>query len=254
MTPQGRLSGRVALVTGASRGIGRACALRLAAEGADVAVGYLMNERAARQVAVEVEAAGARAVALQGDVRSTAEVERVVAETAAALGDPDIVVANAALTVLKPVLEIRDSKWDLTLETSARSLLALARASVPGMRRRGAGHIVALSSLGSRRYTPGYAAMAAAKAAAETLVRYLAVELAPDGIRVNCVSGGPIATASLDYVLPDDESRRRVAEGTPLGRLGRPDDLAAVVTFLCTPDAGWITGQTIVADGGLSLR
>jgi len=249
-----RLEGRVALITGASRGIGRACAIRLAAEGVDVAINYLMNDRAAEETAEAVRDQGARAHLLQGDVRSSKEVERLVAAAAETLGGPDIVIANAALAVLKPALKIRDSKWDLTMETSARSLLALARAAAPGMISRGGGHILTLSSLGSRRYTPGYTAMAAAKAAAETLVRYLAVELAPDGIRVNCVSGGPIETDSLDYVLPDEGERAQVAAGTPLGRLGRPEDLAGVVAFLCTPDASWITGQTIIADGGLSLR
>ena len=244
----------MALVTGASRGIGRAIALRLARDGADVAVNYLMNERAAETAAEEVRALGRRALVLQADVRSSKECERLVATTAEALGGPHVVVANAALAVLKPVLKIRDSKWDLTMETSARSLLALARAAAPRMAVLGGGRILTLSSLGTRRHTPGYAAMAAAKAAAETLVRYLAVELGPDDIRVNCVSGGPVETDSLDYVLPDSDARAQVAAGTPLGRLGTPDDLASVVAFLCTPDSDWITGQTLVADGGLSLR
>ena len=182
---------------------------------------------------------------------------KVVEATADALGDgdgPDVVVANAALGVLKPALKVRDSKWDLTQETCVRSLLALARAAAPRMEARGGGHIVTLSSLGAHRTMPGYVAIGTAKAAVETLVRYLAVELAPLNIRVNCVSGGPIETDALDYVLPDPALRAKVAAGTPLGRLGHPDDLANVVSFLCGPDAAWITGQTIVADGGLSLR
>ena len=250
----GVLAGQVALITGASRGIGRAIAVRLAHDGADVAVNYLMNEPAAEAVADEVRTLGRRCLVLQGDVRSSKECERLVAETDEALGGPHVVVANAALAVLKPALKIRDSKWDLTMETSARSLLALARAAAPRMAARGGGRLLTLSSLGARRYTPGYTAMAAAKSAAETLVRYLAVELGPDGIRVNCVSGGPVETDSLDYVLPDADDRAQVAAGTPLGRLGAPDDLASVVAFLCSPDSDWITGQTLVADGGLSLR
>lgn len=253
MTPVG--AGRpAALVTGASRGIGRAIAVRLAEDGYDVGVGYLMNEGPASEVVAAVQARGGRAVALQGDVRSTADLAAVVARCAGELGGIDVIVDNAALGVLKPTLEIRDAKWDLTMESTLRPLLVLAREGAPWMRERGGGRIVALSSLGARRYLPGYAAIGSAKAALESLVRFLAVDLAPMGIRVNCVSGGPIVTDSLRYVMGDDAARAEVAAATPLGRLGEPDDLARVVSFLCGPDSAWITGQTLVADGGLSLR
>jgi len=256
---------RVALVTGASRGIGKAIALRLAADGIDIAVGYLMNEDAAEEVAAAVRATapeGAprrRAITVQGDIRSKDDLEQIVDTTATELGALDIVVANAALGVLKPALKIREPKWDLTMETITRSFLTLARLAHPHMatdatRARGGGRLLTLSSLGAHKTMAGYAAIGSAKAALETLVRYLAVELSGDGIRVNCLSGGPITTDALDYVMADPATRARVAAVTPLGRLGNPDDLAKVISFLCHPDSDWITGQTIIADGGLSLR
>lgn len=250
------MSDKTALVTGASRGIGKAIALRLADDGYHVAVGYLMNEGPAEAVAEAIRAKGRQALAIQGDVRSRQDLKRVVETSAAELGSAglDVVVDNAALGVLKPTLDIRHSKWDLTMESTLRPLLLLSQYAAPHLQAKGGGHIIALSSLGARRYLPGYAAIGSAKAALENLVRYLAVDLAPMNIRVNCVSGGPIDTDSLNYVMADEGDRAEVAKGTPLGRLGTPEDLSGVVSFLCTADAGWITGQTIIADGGLSLR
>ncbi len=247
---------KTALVTGASRGIGKAIALRLADDGYDVAVGYLMNEGPANAVAEAVQAKGRRALAIQGDVRSRQDLKRIVDTTAEELGGGglDLVVDNAALGVLKPTLLIRHSKWDLTMESTLRPLLLLSQYAVPHLQQRGGGRIIALSSLGARRYLPGYAAIGSAKAALENLVRYLAVDLAPLNIRVNCVSGGPIDTDSLNYVMADESDRAEVADATPLGRIGTPEDLSGVVSFLCGPDSDWITGQTLIADGGLSLR
>ena len=232
---------KTALVTGASRGIGKAIALRLADDGYDVAVGYLMNEGPANAVAEAVQAKGRRALAIQGDVRSRQDLKRIVDTTAEELvgGGLDLVV---------------DSKWDLTMESTLRPLLLLSQYAVPHLQQRGGGRIIALSSLGARRYLPGYAAIGSAKAALENLVRYLAVDLAPLNIRVNCVSGGPIDTDSLNYVMADESDRAEVADATPLGRIGTPEDLSGVVSFLCGPDSDWITGQTLIADGGLSLR
>jgi len=246
--------GNVALVTGASRGIGEAVALRLAADGFDVAVGFLMNEGRARAVADGVRAQGRRAVVVQGDVRAHDDLKGVVSATVEALGGLDVVVDNAALGALKPTMKLRASQWDLTLESTLRPLLLLSQLAAPHLQARGGGRIVALSSLGARRYLPGYAAIGSAKAALENLVRYLAVDLAPMNIRVNCVSGGPIDTDSLNYVMAEASDRAHVVEATPLGRIGEPADLAKVVSFLCGPDSDWITGQTLVADGGLSLR
>jgi NAD(P)-dependent dehydrogenase (short-subunit alcohol dehydrogenase family) len=245
---------KIALVTGASRGIGKAIAVRLAEDGYDVAVGYLMNEGPANAVVRSITEIGRRSLAIQGDVRAKDDLKRLVDMAAGELGGLDVVVDNAALGVLKPTLKIRVSKWDLTMESTLRPLLLLAQYAVPHFTARGGGRILALSSLGARRYLPGYAAIGSAKAALENLVRYLAVDLAPLNIRVNCLSGGPIDTDSLNYVMSEESDRAEVAAATPLGRIGTPEDLARVASFLCGPDSDWITGQTLVADGGLSLR
>lgn len=246
--------GKLALVTGGSRGIGRAIALRLAGQGADVAIGYLQNRQAAEDVCREVEALGRRSFALEGDLRAPAFCKAIVQQAAVRLGGLDVLVSNAAIGAHRETLLLRHAQWDLTMESSARPLLLLAQAAAPLLEARGGGSIVALSSLGSRRVVPGYAAMGCAKAAVESLVRYLAVELGPRGVRVNCVVGGLIRTDALSYLKEGEKMLAEAAALTPLGRVGEPEDLARVVSFLVSEDARWVHGQTIVADGGLSLR
>lgn len=247
------LKGKRALVTGASRGIGRAIALRLARSGADVAVGYLRNEEQAEEVAGAVRALGGRALCVGGDLRAPAHCKAIVRQAAEALGGLDILVSNAAIGAHKDTLALRAAQWDLTLESSARPLLLLAQAAAPWLEAEGGGHIVAISSLGSRRVVPGYAAMGSAKAVVENLVRYLAVELAPRGVRVNCVCGGIIRTDALGYLKEGEQMLADAARHTPLGRVGEPEDVADVVHFLASDAARWICGQSLVVDGGLSL-
>jgi len=234
------------LVTGGTRGIGRAIALRLVADGAVRAVlGYMRNDRAAEEAAEAVLSAGAEPVLVRGNVTSA----RVLREFAAG-GPYRVVVHNAATGVIRPALETEDKHWDWTLNANARTLLSLARATAPGME--SGASIVAISSLGSQRVLENYILVGASKAALESVVRYLAVELAPRGIRVNAVSGGVVETAALDH-FPNREELRRTVERTPAGRLVEPDDIAAVVSFLCSPAAEMIRGQTLVVDGGFSL-
>ena len=233
-------------VTGGSRGIGKAIALRFAQEGAArVAIGYLRNDRAAEETADELRAAGAEPLLLRGSVAS----ERVVAE-AAELGPFDVLVHNAATGVIKPALETEDKHWDWTLAANARALLSLARATTPAMEEGGA--ILAISSLGSQRVLPNYVLVGTSKAALESVVRYLGFDLAPRGIRVNCVSAGVVDTEALDW-FPNKEQMLASVKRTPVGRLVEPEDVAAVVSFLCSPDAAMICGQTLVVDGGYSL-
>jgi enoyl-[acyl-carrier protein] reductase III len=234
------------LVTGGTRGIGRAIALRLVADGAARAVlGYMRNDDAAEEAAEAVRAAGAEPVLVRGNVASA----RVVEELAAA-GPYRAVVHNAATGVIRSALETEDKHWDWTLNANARALLALARATAPAMEN--GASIVALSSLGSGRVLENYVLVGASKAALEAVVRYLAVELAPRGIRVNAVSGGVVETEALEH-FPNRDEMLATAGRTPAGRLVSPEDLAAAVSFLCSPDAAMICGQTLVVDGGFSL-
>lgn len=240
------LEGASVLVTGGTRGIGRAIALRLVADGASRAVlGYMRNDEAAEEAAGLVREAGAEPVLVRGNVAD----ERVVAELAAA-GPYRVVVSNAATGVVRPAMETEDKHWDWTLNANARSLLSLARATAPSMDE--GGSIVAISSLGSQRVLPNYVLIGVSKAALETCVRYLAVELAPRGIRVNCVSAGVVDTEALDW-FPNKEQMLKSVKRTPAGRLVETEDVAAAVSFLCSPDAAMVCGHTLVVDGGYSL-
>jgi enoyl-[acyl-carrier protein] reductase III len=234
-------------VSGGTRGIGRAIALRFARDGAKrVAIGYLRNDRAAEEAAEELRAAGAEPVLVQGNVSS----ERVLAEVEA-LGPLDALVHNAATGVIRPALETQPKHWEWTLTANARALLDLARVAVPQMQP--GSSIVAISSLGSQRVLENYVLVGTSKAALESVVRYLAVELAPRGIRVNAVSGGVVETGALEHFPNKEEMLAQSRERTPAGRMVEPDDLAGAVAFLCSPDAEMVRGQTLIVDGGFSL-
>jgi enoyl-[acyl-carrier protein] reductase III len=239
--------GRAVLVTGGTRGIGKATALRFVSLGAEkVALGYLRNDAAAEEAAEEVRKAGAEPVLVRGNVAS----ERVIAEFASH-GPYDAVVHNAATGVIRPALETEDKHWNWTLAANARALLSLARACAPDMKP--GSSFVGISSLGSTHVLENYILVGTSKAALEAVVRYLAVELAPRGIRVNAVSAGVVDTAALDH-FPNREQMLHVARArTPAGRMVEPNDVAAAVTYLCSPDAEMVRGQTLIVDGGYSL-
>jgi enoyl-[acyl-carrier protein] reductase III len=238
---------RSVFVTGGSRGIGREIALAFAREGAArVAIGYLRNDRAAEETADALRDAGAEPVLVRGNVSS----ERVLAAVRE-LGPLDALVHNAATGVIRPALETEDKHWDWTLNANARALLALARAAVPSMPP--GSSIVALSSLGAQRVLENYVLVGTSKAALESLVRYLAVELAPRGIRANTVSASVVETGALDHFPNREEMLREGLARMPAGRLVTPEDIAAAVLFLCSPAAEMIRGHTLVVDGGSSL-
>jgi len=240
------LSGSSVLVTGGTRGIGLAIAHRLVRDGADRTVlGYLRNDDAAEAAAVEIRGAGAEVDLVRGTVAS----ESTLAKLAAA-GPYRVVVHNAATGVIRPALETEDKHWDWTMNANARSLLALARATAPAMDAGSA--IVAISSLGSQRVLDNYVLVGTSKAALESVVRYLGVELAPRGVRVNAVSAGVVDTEALDW-FPNKEEMLATAGRTPAGRLVEPADVAAAVSFLCSEDAAMVCGQTLIVDGGFSL-
>jgi len=242
-----RCDGASVVVTGGSRGIGKAIALRFAELGAArVAIGYLRNDRAAEAAAEELRATGAEPVLVRGNVSS----ERVAREVAE-LGPLDALIHSAATGVIRPALEIEKKHWDWTLDANAYALLALAKAAAPQMQP--GSSIVGISSLGSTRVLENYVVVGTSKAALESLVRYLAVELAPQEIRVNAVSAGVVETEALDHFPNKDEMVRKGLERSPTGRLVEPADVANAVAWLCSPEAEMVRGHTLVVDGGFSL-
>jgi enoyl-[acyl-carrier protein] reductase III len=238
--------GASVLVTGGSRGIGRAIALRFASLGASrIAIGYMRGDRPAEDTASELRRLGAEPVLIRGNVASAR-----IAEEIAGLGPFDVVVHAAATGVIRPALETQDKHWDWTMSANARAFLSVTRAAAPSMR--SGSSIVGISSLGSVRVLENYALVGASKAALEALVRYLAVELAPRGIRVNAVSAGVVETGALEH-FPNKGAMLEMGIRNPTGRMVMPKDVAGCVTFLCSREADMIRGQTLVVDGGWSL-
>jgi enoyl-[acyl-carrier protein] reductase III len=247
----GPLAGKVALVTGASRGIGRAIAQKLASTGCDVAVNYYNSAEEAEALCAEIRALGQRACALQASVGIPDSVDDMFVELAKHFDRLDIVVSNAASGVLKPALEMTLKHWRWCLETNALALNLLAQRAVPLMPP--GSRIIAMSSLGATRAMPDYGFIGASKAALESLVRTLAQELGPRQIRVNAVSAGVVDTDALRYFPNREELLANFAHRTPAGPVLTPQDVAGAVYLLCLPEAGMITGHTLVVDGGFCI-
>lgn len=247
------LKDKYALVTGGSRGIGRAIALELAARGANVAVNFFSNRANAGATVKEIEGFGVRSLAVRANVGNPDHISKMFQAVADEFGALDILVSNAASGALKPTLELDIKDWERSMDINARALLLMAQHAVPLMEGRN-GKIVSITSMGSTRYIPSYGAVGASKAALETVTRYLAMELGRRGINVNAVAAGVIDTDSLK-MFPNREDLLEDAKSfTPKGRLAGPTDIARVVALLCSDDADWICGQVIVADGGHSLH
>jgi len=244
---------KVALITGGSRGIGKAIALELARNGARVFLNYLNNDEAAQAVKKEVERLGSQAEVYKANVGDPAEIKKMTAACVNQWGQLDFLIHNAALGAFKPLLKLRENQWNLSLDINAKAFYLLAQAAAPHLEKT-KGRLLTLSSLGSHKVIDDYGAIGISKAALENLVRYLAVELGSYGVRVNCVSGGPIDTDALKLFPKYEMMKSECISHTPLGRIGEPEDIAKIIKFLCTEESDWITGQTIVADGGLSLR
>ncbi|MBI3966985.1 MAG: 3-oxoacyl-ACP reductase FabG [Chloroflexi bacterium] len=246
----GKLSGRVAIVTGSSRGIGRAIATTFAGEGAAVVVNHLQSPAEAAEVIAEIERSGGRAKEIQADVSREAEVNRLVAETLAAFGSVDILVNNAGLQIRAPLAELGEELWDKIMAVNLRAPFLCARAVMPPMREQGSGAIVNLASIrgligqGSLHYS-------VAKAGVITMTKCLAQELAPQ-VRVNAIAPGYTETRLHTNMTP--EAREKVVQSTPLRRFGEPQDVANAALFLASDDAAFITGQTVVVDGGIVMH
>jgi len=245
------LAGRVAFVTGATRGIGRAIALKLAAAGCDVALIYHNSHEEAEAVCSAIRARGRQALAMQADVSDPGSVAEAFTTFRQQFDRVDIVVSNAAIGVLRPALELTLKHWRRCLETNALALALLAQQAVPLMRE--GGRIIGISSLGATRAIPQYAFIGASKAALESLARGLAQELGPLGIRVNTVSAGVVDTDALKYFPNRQQLLDEYARRAPAGPTLTPEDVADAVYLLCLPEAGRITGHTLVVDGGYCI-
>jgi enoyl-[acyl-carrier protein] reductase III len=245
------LQGKVALITGASRGIGRAIALKLAKSGCDVAANYYNSHDEAESLCEAVRSMGRRAVAIQANVASPESVDELLEELRREFPRIDILISNAASGVLKPALEMTVKHWRWCMETNALALNLIVQRAIAMMA--GDASVIALSSLGSQRAMPDYGFIGASKAALESIVRTLAYELGPRGIRVNAVSAGLVETDALEFFPNRAEMIGRFANRSPSGRVLTPEDVANAVYLLCLPEARMINGQTIVVDGGYSI-
>ncbi len=249
------LLGKVALITGSSRGIGRAIALELARHGADIVVHYVRKKSAAAEVVAEIEALGRKAIGVKANVAEADKIDALFDEIEREFGRCDILVGNAASGTPRDVLELTDKHWDWTMDVNARSILRCAQRAVPLMEKTGWGRIINISSPGSTRVLPHYGAIGLSKAVVESLTRYLAVDLAPKNIIVNAISPGLAKTDAVN-AFPIDMKNvfEHAAARTPTGRLVTPEDVAKFALFLCSDAAEMIVGQTLVMDGGYSLR
>ncbi|MFW5739681.1 MAG: 3-oxoacyl-[acyl-carrier-protein] reductase [Myxococcota bacterium] len=244
-----RLDDKVALVTGASRGIGRATAKALAARGARVFVNYRDNEEAASQVVADIEAAGGHATIVRFDVADSKAVDAAVSDVAKSCGRLDIVVANAGVARDGLLMRAKDDDLQQMMDVNVRGALALARAAVKPMLRARRGRIVFISSVIGEMGNVGQASYAASKAALLGMMRSLARELGSRGITVNAVTPGLIDT---DMTSPiDDEMRAKIVAQIPLGRFGSPEDVASAVAYLCSDEAGYVTGHALRVNGGM---
>ncbi len=245
------LAGKTALVTGAARGIGRAVAAKLARSGCDLVVNYYNSHEEAEALCAEFRELGRKAVPIKASVSQPDSVDELFAEFGKHFEALDIVVSNAASGVLKPALDMTLKHWRWCMETNAFALNLLAQRAVPLM---GAGgRIIAMSSLGSVRAMPNYAFIGASKAALESLVRSLAQELGPRGIRVNAVSAGVVETDALTYFPNRDELVASFKARTPAGPVLTPEAVADAVYLLCLPEAEMINGHTLFVDGGFAI-
>ena len=245
------MEGFVALVSGGSRGIGRAISLRFAKAKAHLFINFFQNRSAAERTAEEAASLGATVHLLQADLKDEAQIRGVFKEISRVCGALDVLVHSAASGVLRSILEVTGKHWDWVMNTNTRSLLLCAREAASMMR--GGGRIISLSSIGSGRVVPQYGSVGVSKAALESLTRYLAVELAPRGITVNAISAGAVATEVWDLVPDGQDILNTIREHTPCGRLLTAEEIAEIVFFLAGPDARMIQGQVIVVDGGFSL-
>jgi 3-oxoacyl-[acyl-carrier protein] reductase len=248
-----QLRGRNALVTGGSRGIGRAAALALARAGADVVISYARRDSQAEETVHELRALGVRAAAVQADLTGFAAAEKLVRRAAELVGPPAILVVNHGIWEPGPIESLDEATWDRTLDVNLRGVAAVCRHAVPAMKSAGWGRIILIASTAGQRGEPSHAAYAASKGAVIALTKSLAPELASHGILVNCVAPGWVATDLARPALDDPERRRPILASIPLARVALPDEIAGPILFLASELATFICGEVLNVNGGAVL-
>lgn len=247
------LRGRNALVTGGSRGIGRAVAELLADHGANVAINYVRDAAAANDVTARVEGRGVKGVAIQADISKLDDADRLVSETVSALGGLDFLICNAGIWEGAAVESISEELWDRTIDINLKGTWSVCRAAVPIMKQQKSGRIVIVSSTAGQRGEAFVSNYAASKGGQISFTKSLAPELASSGINVNCVAPGWVATDMNDGVFDDKPRLESILKTIPLGRIGEPEELAGPIVFLCSSWATYITGEVFNVNGGSVL-
>jgi len=247
--------GKTALITGSGRGIGSAIAIHFAELGAEIIINYVHNQQPAEETAAKIRNLGRKAVVVRANVGKIDGLEKLFGEAKSEFGKLDFFISNAASGFNRPAMEQKESGWEHTLNVNAKAFLFGAQLAAALMEKAGGGKMVAITSPGADRVLPDYVAVGASKAALNSLVRYLAVELAHRNIAVNGIAPGIIETGALEhFAFMDDKGIiSRAVANTPAGRLVIPRDVAEVAAFLCSPAANMIRGQIIVVDGGYTL-
>jgi 3-oxoacyl-[acyl-carrier protein] reductase len=246
------LAGKVAIVTGASKGIGAAIAKHLAAEGASVAVNYAASKDGAERVVAAIKAKGGTAIALKADVAKRQDVERLFADTLSAFGRVDILVNNAGVYEFAPLEAVTETHFHRQFDTNVLGLLLASQEAAKTFGAEG-GSIINISSVAGTMALPNASVYSATKAAVDAITRSLATELGPRKIRVNAISPGLVETEgthAAGFGAPDHDFRKEQERTTPLGRIGQPDDVASVAVFLASKEAAWVTGEALRAAGG----
>jgi 3-oxoacyl-[acyl-carrier protein] reductase len=248
-----KLEGKVAIITGASKGIGASIAKHLAAEGASVVVNYASSKEGADKVVAEIESDGGKAIAVQADISKRADIDRLFSETVTTFGQLDVLVNNAAVYEFLPLEEISEEHFHKQFDLNVLGPLLATQEAAKHFGTRG-GSVINISSLASTKATPNATVYSATKGALDTVTRNLANELGPRKIRVNSINPGMVVTegtVALGVTDPGNELRNFTEANSPLGRIGQPDDIGPAAVFLASDDSAWVTGETWVIAGGL---